>query len=619
MTIHGRQPGERLIERYDIVLPFPACLVFSFRQIHGTRIATSSDDQTAKIWDAATGDELLTLRGHTNWVFRLVFSPDGTLLATASQDGTAKVWDTRTGEVLRTFFGHGDAVFDVAFNPDGKRVATGGMDGNVRVWEAISGKELLTLPIEGGVSGVAPGGVAFSLDGMRVAVAENGSQAVEVWNAVTGEVLLRKDQSLAPVDDIAFSPNGKLAATGSLNTKPEVWDAATGKVLYTLSGHLDSVNSIAFSPDSTRLATASWDHTARVWDITPSTESLYIPLNLPMPFPISYSPDGTRIVTHSLDYSAEKHNLKIWDAISGKELLTLRGSATQISLGPFFAYSPDGKMVAGSSDRAVIVWDAQNGDQLFTLSGHTDVVFRIAFSPTGTRLASGSFNGEIIVWDVASGKELFKVQGPTASSSPSGRDQGIYEILSLVYSPNGKHLLSGDTDGFAIIWDAATGKKLGTISDQQGISGDAYFPEEISDAAYSADGKYLALGSVRGSTRILDANSGKELLDLKGHTDTVVVVAFSPDGKLIATASFDGTVRLWDATTGVNLLTLPLLGGISFSPDGKRLAVGTESGVYVFVLPIDELVALAKSRVTRPLTTEECQQYLHVAQCPAEP
>ena len=105
-----------------------------------------------------------------------------------------------------------------------------------------------------------------------------------------------------------------------------------------------------------------------------------------------------------------------------------------------------------------------------------------------------------------------------------------------------------------------------------------------------------------------------------GEISRVNPVTFSPDGKLLATASDDGAARVWDATTGVNLLTLPVgssAGDVSFSPDGKRLAVGGVAGVYVFVLPADELIALAKTRLTRRLTTAEGQQYLHVDQCPA--
>jgi WD40 repeat protein len=107
-------------------------------------------------------------------------------------------------------------------------------------------------------------------------------------------------------------------------------------------------------------------------------------------------------------------------------------------------------------------------------------------------------------------------------------------------------------------------------------------------------------------------------LTLKGHTADVRFVGFSPDGRLIATSSTDGTTRVWNATTGENILLLPTAGFVSFLPDGKRLAIGNASGEYIFVLPIDDLVALAKSRLTRTLTTDECQQYLHVSSCPSQ-
>jgi WD40 repeat protein len=149
-----------------------------------------------------------------------------------------------------------------------------------------------------------------------------------------------------------------------------------------------------------------------------------------------------------------------------------------------------------------------------------------------------------------------------------------------------------------------------------------WYSDDVWSVAYSADGKYVALGGHTGAIGIWDAETGKQLLSLKGHGARVYAIAFSPDSKWIAAASADGTVQMWAAVTGENLLFLPVdsgTGGVAFSPDGKRLAVGGKSGIYVFVLPIDEVVALAKSRLTRSLTTEECQQYLHVTTCPVEP
>ena len=568
----------------------------------GKRIATTSDDSTAKVWDATTGELLLTLLGHTNGIYRIAFSPDGTRLVTVSGDTTAIVWDANTGKELLTYSPQGDQLNDVAFSPDGKRVAVCDLDRIVRVWDSASGKELLTLPFDDGVWNCS---VAYSPDGKRIAEASDGLHFANVWDATTGELLLSGSFGHSDwLRDIAFSPDGKLTATGGADHKVNVWDTTTGQVLYTLSGHTNGINGLAFSPDGTRLASASWDHTARVWGITPAKESLFIPIDPNWSWNVRYSPDGTRLLT---DYQAE-NIIKVWDAISGREMLTFTGPANQ----PMYniAYSPDGKLVAGSSDQSIIVWDAQTGKQRAILSGHT-YYSSIAFSHDGTHLASGSGThsgssggsdiGKVIIWDLSNGNPLFILQ---ASET---------EVLSVVYSPDGNYLISADRAGDAVMWNAATGEKVSTLSGNG----------ENRSTAYSPDGKHVALSNLGGAINIWDVSTGKLLLTLKGHTGSVNSVTFSPDGNLVASASGDGTARVWDATTGENLLTLPVdsggAGSVSFNPDGKRLAVGGRSGVYVFVLPIEDLVKLAESRLTRTLTTEECQQYLHVDVCPIVP
>jgi WD40 repeat protein len=578
----------------------------------GKRIATSSDDHTARVWDAATGEELFTLFGHTDQVNHIAFSPDGTRLATASNDGTAKIWDAGTGKELLLFKAHGDIVYDIAFSPDGKRVATVGKDMNVRIWDPVTGKESLVLPVDQGGNPEAFRSVAFSPDGKHIAAAGLVSPSIRVWDAITGDLLPSAEPDNNGLYDIAFSANGKLAASGGMDQKAFVWDTATGQVLDTLSGHTNPIHSIAFNPAGSRLATASWDHTVRVWDLTTEKESLFIPLNYGPMF-INYSPDGSHLIT---SYTEQKgtglYQRKIWDAETGKELVTLHeNQVPSASTFGINSYSPDGRLVAGNSGQEVILWDAKTGQELSILQGHTGTVTGLDFSPDGFHLASSSDQGELLIWDLASAKLSLATH-----RSIFWTPQECYTLFGVNYSPDGKQIVASDLQGDGIICDASTGEKLFTLANEDLISGNNYNPGLIYSASYSPDGTRVVFGYSLGPVRIWSTLTGKQMLTLKGHSGPVLSVKFSPDGKLIATSSLDGSTRLWDATTGENLLMLPIAGYLSFRPDGKRLAIGSQTGVYVFVVSIDDLVDLAKSRVTRSLTQEECQQYLHVSSCP---
>jgi WD40 repeat protein len=574
----------------------------------GKRVATASNDHTAKVWDAVSGKEIFTLRGHTNGVNNIAFSPDGTRLVTVSNDGTAKIWNAFSGKELLTFSGHGKEVFGVAFSPDGKRVASGGNDNIVRVWDANSGQELLTLPLEIVEKNTSIYVIAFSPDGTRITAVGWGAININIWNASTGEKLFSgKIGDPGYIMDIAFSKDGRLAATGGYDQKVRVWDTTTKQVIYTLAGHTDSISGISFSPDGKSLASSSYDGTVRVWDLTTPSESLFIPFVKNTSEPtvwfrtVSYSPDGTRILTNYTDNTA-----RIWNAVSGKEIKQLKvGKINNIAS----AYSPDEKLVASiNEDNTITIWNANTGKENITLAGSKDAINQIVFSPSGTHLASANNDGSVIVWDIVSGRPLLTLGDYSLTLDVAA------PAYAVAYSPDGKRIATGNRTLLAgvVIWDATTGKKLNTL--------EFYDPSSID---YSPDGKLLAIGSMDGTVSIWDALNGTKLWTVKNEALTIWGIKFNPDGNLLATVSVDGTARLWDVTSGVNLLTLYVdsdgASAVSFSPDGKRLAVGGKSGISIFYLQIQDVIALAKSRVTRTLTKEECRQYLHMDVCPKGP
>jgi WD40 repeat protein len=162
------------------------------------------------------------------------------------------------------------------------------------------------------------------------------------------------------------------------------------------------------------------------------------------------------------------------------------------------------------------------------------------------------------------------------------------------------------------MWDAVTGKALLTLTGHTST---------VRQVVFNPDGSHLATSSFDGTAKVWDAVSGKELFTLPAPITGLFGVTFSPDGKTIATAGTDA--KLWDALTGKELLTLRAPNGftsVAFSPDGSQLAAASRDGTNrIYLLRIDDLMALAKQRVTRELTMEECKEYLHVEQCPPMP
>ncbi|MFE5804275.1 trypsin-like peptidase domain-containing protein [Streptomyces sp. NPDC056491] len=230
------------------------------------------------------------------------------------------------------------------------------------------------------------------------------------------------------------------------------------------------------------------------------------------------------------------------------------------------AFSPDGHTLAtGSADKTVRLWDTATGKPGTTLTGHTDVVGMVAFSPDGRTLATGSADKTVRLWDAATGKVRTTLTGHTG------------EVYSVAFSPNGRALAAVGADKTVRLWDAATGKPGTTLTGHTG---------EVWSVAFSPDGHTLATGSADKTIRLWDAATGKPGKTLTGHTDEVYSVAFSPNGRTLASGSGDHEVRLWEVAT--SRMRSSLSGHsdsvlwVAFSPDGRALA--SASSDYSVVL-----------------------------------
>ena len=344
----------------------------------GRRLAAAAGNNIVQVWDVNTGDAALVLHGHTDAVASVAFSPDGWRLASAGGDGTVKLWDataaaeavvfagnftsvtdlafatdgrrlaiatglflrvldTTTGVEVLTLTGHFDSVLGVAYSPDGRRLASAGNDRTVRVWDATNGSEIFCL--RGHTGPISS--VAFSSDGQRLASISRGtvggrrpvSGEAVIWDLGKGQMILTlpgrtergNEQGLA---NVRFSPDGERLATSASRTV-RVWKAATGEEVLTLPSLEGLVTSIAFSPDGKRLAAASRDGSVKVWDAVTGVTCLTLPGHTSAVYGMTYSPDGRRLVTAAggTNKGGERldSEVKLWDALTGQEILTLRG------------------------------------------------------------------------------------------------------------------------------------------------------------------------------------------------------------------------------------------------------------------------------------------------------
>ena len=552
-------------------------------------VATTHGDGTVRLWGAATGDELHVLRGHEGFATHPAFSPDGRLLATGGEDGTVRVWDVAAASEEMTLMGHAGVVISTAFSPDGSRLATAGDDTTARIWDLATGEVATTLNSHAW----AVTSVAFSPDGRRVATASADAEA-RIWDAETG-TLLRTLAGPAPLQAVAFSPDGARLATAGSDAIARVWDIETGRELVRLAGHSRGVlGNLAFTPDGDRLLTTGLDGTTRLWDVSVAgaRDWLTVPSARLIYAGVAFAPDGATFAT-----PAEPAGVTIWDAATGDEVITLTGHEPKLTTVDF---SPEGTKLVAASDltERPPVWDVRSGELLFTLDGHASTVRVAAFSPDGRRIVTGSLDTTARVWDAATGEQLGVLRDAAGA------------VDAVAYSPDGRLLVTGEEGGDVRVRDATTHAPVVRLSGHRGA---------VKDVAFGPDGM-LVTASDDGTAKVWDVASGAERVTFRGHRSIVNQVAVSPDGTRVATTGEDATTKLWDPATGRELLTLVghdnLVYGVDFSPDGRLLATASPDGTTaVHLLPIDEFRDLARERVTRGLTAQECREFLHLATC----
>ncbi|PZO39369.1 MAG: hypothetical protein DCF19_13960 [Pseudanabaena frigida] len=231
---------------------------------NGQILASGSADRKIKLWNPHTGKAMKTLQGHRSWVWGIAISPDSKFLASGSYDHTVKVWDLESGKCLQTLQGHPSSVLAVIFSHDGKTLFSSGYDKLVKHWHLETGECLHTWEAD---SSNRVWAMAIRSNSQHLA-SGGDDNSVKLWDIETGDCLRLFSGHSHPVVSVVFTPNGDRLISGSSDRTIKIWDVVTGNCLETLQGHGHWVASLKLSQDSRTLISGSWDETIRCWDIT---------------------------------------------------------------------------------------------------------------------------------------------------------------------------------------------------------------------------------------------------------------------------------------------------------------------------------------------------------------
>jgi WD40 repeat protein/transcriptional regulator with XRE-family HTH domain/DNA-binding MarR family transcriptional regulator len=520
----------------------------------GQLLATGDASGQIRIWRVASGQQLLTLRGHTGWVWALAFRPSidaaHPILISGSNDTSIRQWNLQSGQCIGIWRGHTQGIRAVAVSPDGEIIASGSEDQTVRLWHLQSGTCFNVL--EGHKREVWS--VAFSPDGQMLASGSH-DKSVRLWHLQSGKCLNVLQKHTGEVWSVALSPRGHILASSSEDRTICLWDLERGNCINVLNGHTNAIRSIAFSPDGERLASGSFDCSVRLWQIEVGQCLQVLQGHKSGVQAIAFSADGQTIVSGGHDAS-----IRLWDSHRGHCLRALQGYRSGIRS---VRFSADGQTLASSGmDEVVRLWNICQPQRATALHGHSAEIRSISFSPDHLMLASGSNDHTIRLWTVQTGACMNTLHG----------HQGW--IYSVCFSPDGQMLASSGSDQIIRLWHASEGYCLNLLPGHTAW---------VNSVSFSPDSRTLASGSDDQTLRLWDVQTGNCIQILRGHTGWIWSVSFSPDGRLLASSSTDSVIKLWDVQTGQCLNTLcghtGWVWSIHFSPDGQRLASSGEDAL----------------------------------------
>lgn len=499
------------------------------------------------------------------------------------------------------FEGHTEPVTCVAYAPEGQIIASGSRDNTIRIWNHRTRDSVVLSKHTNYVRCIA-----FSPDARRL-VSGSDDRSLIVWDLETSlpiwEPLLGHREGVRSVE---FSPSGDfLASGGAKDAIIRLWDIALGEQIGILGdpseGNDSSVHSISFSSDGQQLVSAGYSNkSVRVWDVGSRSLLRNISTGSQRSAVALFSPDMTHIVISTREGRLFRLSAT-GDPANGEVKESFGRHDTTINCIAFSPSGPSGsaELVSCSRDRSIRFWDTNSGVRSGPcLYGHTAAVSSVMFSPDGKHLLSGSTDHTVRLW-------IRQI----AEQSAERLQQHARDVKSIKYSPDGLHIATGSGDRTVLIWRAENRELVGKL---EGVHA-----KGIRCIAWSSDSRQLATSSLDRTIQLWDVRKLKPLGSplQQGDTGATLPIVLSPDGKILISGSNNSRLGLWDLTG--NPPHIRLLKGhirevtsVAFSPRGTTFA---SASLDTTIIIWD---AESATPVGEPIQVDDNESFFSVAYSP---
>jgi WD40 repeat protein len=561
-------------------------------------------NKSTYVFDVITGRRIAEISDSNSSALK--FSTDGKWLVSA-EGSSAFIWQVDTWQRVATLDGHHTDVSTSAFSSDGRWLATASTDRTTLVWQVENWRLVDRLQGEGGRF------LRFS-DNSNVLITTGEDDSVSVWQVATWKLITTLQGHFTPLwGGLVVSPNGEYILTGHYGFVARLWTVSADEETTQITGARETQfrqpPRMIYSPDSRHVAIETWDGLVKLVEVETDIKTV-----LGRGHFLAFSPDGQYVFTKGLQYS-----IQVWLTSTGKEVAQLHGhtgSHPDENDVKGISFSPNGKWIvtAGGYEMTARIWEVGSWRSVAVLQ-HAWSVDEAVFSPDSEWIVTAAVT--LNVFKVGTWKKVTELRGFDG------------EPQSVCFSNDGRRVLAtaGGFDRAAWIWDVGTWRTALILRGHT---------QWVTGAQFSPDSTKILTWSWDNTARVWDASTGNTLAVLAGdpipwradHPNAVNSASFSPDGKLIETSSGQ-TVRIWRADNGQIVRILPVLtpgkdvdngprtvNGAIFSRDGRSLLAVTNVGIirvykWETFAPSDEILALARTRVTRGLTIDEREEYLH--------